>query len=139
VEGARLVTAARRLAAALALALALPLLAGCGGAHDVAQGVDRARDCTALVGELTGVHWSDVRRSAAEADRAARRLDDRVRDVDDADVKRAGEALAARVHRLADAIRRTDRADIQRAVDGVEAAARRLAATCDVPVEQVGG
>jgi hypothetical protein len=138
VEGARLVTATRRLTV-VALALALPLLAGCGGAHDVGQGVDRARDCAALVGELTGVHWSDVRRSAAEADRAARRLDDRVRDVNDADVKRAGEALAARVHRLADAIRRTDRADIQRAVDGVEAAARRLAATCKVPVDQVGG
>jgi hypothetical protein len=138
-EGARLVTAARRLAAALALALTLPALAGCGGAHDVARGVDRARDCAALVGELTGVHWSDVRRSAAAADRAARRLDDRVRQINDAEVKRAGEALAARVHRLADAIRRTDRAAIQRAVDGVEAAARRLAATCNVPVEQVGG
>jgi hypothetical protein len=138
-EGARLVTAARRLAAALALALTLPALAGCGGAHDVARGVDRARDCAALVGELTGVHWSDVRRSAAAADRAARRLDDRVRQINDAEVKQAGEALAARVHRLADAIRRTDRAAIQRAVDGVEAAARRLAATCNVPVEQVGG
>jgi hypothetical protein len=139
VEGARLVTATRRLAAALVLALTLPVLAGCSGAHDVARGVDRARDCAALVGELTGVHWSDVRRSAAAADRAARRLDDRVRQINDAEVKQAGEELAARVHRLADAIRRTDRAAIQRAVDGVEAAARRLAATCNVPVEQVGG
>jgi hypothetical protein len=134
-----MVNAARRAAAVAVAALALLVLAGCGQAQDVAQGVDRARDCAAVVGELTGVSWSDVRRNAAEADQAARRLDDRLRQVDDADVKRAGEALAAKVRQLADAARGTDRADVQRAVDGVEAAARQLAATCDVPVDQVGG
>ena len=135
-----MVSAGRRLAtAAVAAALALPVLAGCGEARDVAQGVDKARDCAALVGELTGVDWGDVRRSAAEADQAARKLDDRLRQVDDADVKRAGEALVARVERLADAARGTDRAAVQRALDEVESAARRLAATCDVPVDQVGG
>jgi hypothetical protein len=139
VEGAGLVSARRRLAAAVAAALALPLLAGCGQARDVAQGVDKARDCAALVGELTGIHWSDVRRSATEAEQAARKLDERLRQVDDADVKRAGEALVARVERLAQAAKGTDRGDVQRALDEVEAAARRLAATCDVPVDQVGG
>jgi hypothetical protein len=140
VEDAGLVRPGRRAAAATAAAaLALPLLAGCGQARDVAQGVDKARDCAALVGELTGVHWSDVRRSAAKADRAARQLDDRLRQVDDADVKRAGEALVAKVERLARAAKGTDRAAVQRALDGVESAARRLAATCDVPVDQVGG
>jgi hypothetical protein len=134
-----MVSAVRRLAAVAVAALALQLLAGCGEARDVAQGVDKARDCAAVVGELTGVNWSDLRRSAAEADQAARRLDDRLRQVDDADVKRAGQALADRVRRLADAARGTDRADVQRALDGVESAARRLAATCDVPVDQVGG
>jgi hypothetical protein len=134
-----MVSAGRRVAATIAAALALPLLAGCGEARDVAQGVDRARDCAAIVGELTGVNWSDVRRNAAEADQAARRLDERLRQVDDADVKRAGEALVARVRRLADAAGSTDRADVQRALDGVESAARQLAATCDVPVDQVGG
>jgi hypothetical protein len=136
VEGAGLVNACRRLATAAAVvAVALPVLAAC----ETAQQVDKARDCAALVGELTGVSWSDVRRSAAEADQAARRLDDRLRQVDDADVRRAGEALAARVKRLADAARGTDRAAVQRALDEVESAARRLAATCDVPVDQVGG
>ena len=135
-----MVSAGRRLATAVvAAALALPILAGCGQARDVAQGVDKARDCAALVGELTGVDWGDVRRSAAEADQAARKLDDRLRQVDDADVKRAGEALVAKVERLADAARGTDRAAVQRAVDEVESAARQLAATCDVPVDQVGG
>jgi hypothetical protein len=136
VEGAGVVSAARRLAtAALAVAVALPVLAGC----EAAQQVDRARDCAALVGELTGIHWSDVRRSAAEADQAARKLDERLRQVDDADVRRAGEALVARVERLADAARGTDRAAVQEALDEVGAAARQLAATCDVPVDQVGG
>jgi len=135
-----MVSAGRRLAtAAVAAALALPVLAGCGEARDVAQGVDKARDCAALVGELTGVDWGDVRRSAAEADQAARKLDDRLRQVDDADVKRAGEALVTRIGRLADAARGTDRAAVQRALDEVESAARQLAATCDVPVDQVGG
>ena len=135
-----MVSAGRRVATAVvAAALALPVLAGCGEARDVAQGVDKARDCAALIGELTGVQWSDVRRSAAEADQAARKLDDRLRQVDDADVKRAGEALVARVRRLADAARGTDQADVQQALDEVESAARQLAATCDVPVDQVGG
>jgi hypothetical protein len=136
VEGPGVVSAGRRLAtAAAAVVMVLPVLAGC----EAAQQVDKARDCAALVGELTGVSWSDVRRSAAEADQAARRLDDRLRQVDDADVKRAGEELAARVRRLADAARGTDRAAAQRALAEVESAARQLAATCDVPVDQVGG
>jgi hypothetical protein len=124
VEGAGLVTAGRRpraLAVALLVA-SVPLLAGCDAAQqaqDAAQGVDKAADCAALVGELTGVDWGAVRRNAAEAEQAARNLDERVRQVDDADVRRAGEALA-------------DRAE-------VESAARELAATCDVPVDQVGG
>jgi hypothetical protein len=143
VEGEGLVTAdrARTLAVAL-LAAAVPLLAGCEAAQQaqgVAQGVDKARDCAALVGELTGVDWDAVRRNAAEADQAARNLDERVREVDDADVRRAGEALADRARQLADAARGTDRADVQRALEGVESAARQLAATCDVPVDQVGG
>jgi hypothetical protein len=143
VEGAGLVTAGRRAGAlAVAFALAVPLLAGCDAAqqaHDVAQGVDKARDCAALVGELTGVDWSAVRRNAAEAERAARRLDERLREVDDADVRRAGEALATRARRLADAVRNADRATIQRRLAEVEAAARQLADTCGVSVDQVGG
>jgi len=53
--------------------------------------------------------------------------------------RRVAAALAARVKRLAEAARGTDQADVQRALDEVESAARQLAATCDVPVDQVGG
>ena len=126
-------------ATVLALVLAVPLLAGCDAAQQAQQGVDKAADCAGLVGELTGIHWSDVQRAPAEAEQAARKLDQRLREVDDADVKRAGEALRDRVRSLAEAARNADAADAGKALADVEAAARRLASTCGVDVDQVGG
>ena len=129
-------------AAAVVLVLAVPVLAGCDAAQqaqDIGQGVDKAADCAALVGELTGVSWSDVQQVPAQAEEAAQKLDQRLQEVDDADVKAAGEALRDRVSQLADAARNADTADAQKALDNVEAAARRLAGACDVNVDQVGG
>ena len=126
-------------ALAVAVVLAAPLLAGCEAAQQAQQGVDKAADCAGLVGELTGIDWSDVRQAPAQAEQAAQRLDRRLREVDDADVKQAGEALRDRVRRLAEAARGADTADTQRALADVEAAARRLASTCGVDVDQVGG
>ena len=83
-------------AAAVAMVLAGPVLAGCDAAQqaqDIGQGVDKAADCAALVGELTGVSWSDVQQVPAQAEEAAQKLDQRLQEVDDADVKAAGEAL----------------------------------------------
>jgi hypothetical protein len=142
VEGEGLVTGRGWRAAAVAVALAVPVLAGCDAAQqaqDIGQGVDKAADCAALVGELTGIDWNDVRRAPARAEEAAQKLDQRLREVDDADVKQAGEALRDRVRELADAARSADAADAQAALDDVEAAARRLAGACDVNVDQVGG
>jgi hypothetical protein len=138
----RLVPARGARALAVAVVLAVPVLAGCEAAQqaqDVGQGVDKARDCAGLIGELTGVNWGDVRRAPAEAEQAAQKLDQRLREVNDADVKQAGEALRDRVRRLADASRSADAADAQKALADVEAAARRLAGACDVNVDQVGG
>ena len=126
-------------AAAVALVLAVPVLAGCDAAQQAQQGVDKAADCAGLVGELSGIDWNDVRQAPAQAEQAAQRLDQRLREVDDADVKRAGEALRDRVRRLADAAGSADAADAQKALADVEAAARRLASTCGVDVDQVGG
>jgi outer membrane murein-binding lipoprotein Lpp len=141
VEGAGLVTGAGRglRATVLALVLAVPLLAGCDAAQQAQQGVDKAADCAGLVGELSGIDWNDVRQAPAEAEQAAQRLDQRLREVDDADVKRAGEALRDRVRSLAEAARNADAADSRKALADVEAAARRLASTCGVDVDQVGG
>jgi hypothetical protein len=129
-------------AAAVAVVLAVPVLAGCEAAQqaqEIGQGVDKAADCAGLVGELTGVDWNDVRKAPAKAEQAADKLDQRLREVDDADVKRAGEALRDRVRELADAARNASAADAQRALADVEAAARRLASTCGVDVGEVGG
>jgi outer membrane murein-binding lipoprotein Lpp len=144
VEGEGLVTGARGglRAAAVAVVLAVPILAGCEAAQqaqEIGQGVDKAADCTGLVGELTGIDWSDVQRAPAEAEQAAQRLDQRLREVDDADVKQAGEALRDRVRQLADAAANASAADAREALADVEAAARRLASTCGVDVDQVGG
>jgi outer membrane murein-binding lipoprotein Lpp len=144
VEGEGLVTGARGglRAAAVAVVLAVPILAGCEAAQqaqEIGQGVDKAADCAGLVGELTGIDWSDVQRAPAEAEQAAQRLDQRLREVDDADVKQAGEALRDRVRSLADVAGSADTADAQKALAEVESAARRLASACDVNVDQVGG
>lgn len=137
-------TGARRgwRAAAVAVVLAVPVLTGCEAAQqaqDIGQGVDKAADCAALVGELTGINWTDVQQAPAEAEQAAQKLDQRLREVDDADVKQAGEALRDRVRELADAARNASAAEAQQALADVEAAARRLATTCGVNVDQVGG
>jgi hypothetical protein len=124
---------------AVAVVLAVPLLAGCEAAQQAQQGVDKAADCAGLVGDLTGVDWNDVRQAPAQAEQAADKLDQRLREVDDADVKQAGEALRDRVRRLADAARNADAADVQAALPDVEAAARRLASTCGVDAGEVGG
>jgi hypothetical protein len=138
------VTVARRplRAAVVAVVLAVPVLAGCEAAQqaqEVGQGVERTRDCAALIGELTGIDWGDVQRAPAEAEQAARNLDQRLREVDDAEVKAAGEALSERARRLADAARSADAGDVQQALAEVDTAARHLAATCGVDVDQVGG
>ena len=75
----------------------------------------------------------------AEAEQAAQKLDQRLREVNDADVKQAGEALRDRVRELADAARNASAADVQQALADVEAAARRLASTCGVDAGEVGG
>jgi predicted small secreted protein len=128
-----------RWALAVAVVLAAPLLAGCEAAQQAQQGVDKAADCAGLVGELTGIDWNDVRAAPAKAEAAANKLDQRLREVDDADVKRAGEALRDRVRRMAHAARSADAADARKALADVEAAARRLASACGVDVDQVGG
>jgi hypothetical protein len=137
VEGAGLVTGLRGglRTAAVAVVLAMPVLAGCEAAQqaqEIGQGVDKAADCAGLVGELTGVDWNDVRQAPAEAEQAADKLDQRLREVDDADVRQAGETLRDRVRQLADAARNASPADAQRALADVETAARRLASTCGV-------
>ena len=86
-------TGGRLRSVAAAVVLAAPLLVGCEAAQQAQQGVDKAADCAGLVGELTGVDWNDVRQAPAQAEQAAQRLDQRLRDQVDLDTL-AAELLA---------------------------------------------
>jgi hypothetical protein len=132
--------AGRGLATRLAVALlAVAGLAGCEQAQQVGQGVDRTRDCAALVKEVANLDLDaqSVARAASRAEETARRLDQAARNVDQDDVRRAGENLAAKVEQLADTAANSTPAQRERAVRGVTDAATRLASTCGVSLDQV--
>ncbi len=123
-------------------ALAMVVLAACDsstGGQGVGQRVDTARQCAAMVKDLTGLDLSpgSVGRAAARADEVARSLDDRARNVDQTEVRRAAENLAARIRRLADTAGSSTPAQREKAVRDVTEAAKRLASACKVPLDQV--
>jgi hypothetical protein len=128
--------------------LALPVVAlvvalsGCDAVHqaqDAGRGVDKARQCAALVADLANIDLSpgSVARAAGQADDAARKLEDRARNIDQTDVRNAAETLADRLQRLADTASRSTPAQREQAVRDVTQAATRLADACNVPVDQL--
>jgi hypothetical protein len=135
----------RRLAAlrlALPAAALVAVLAGCDTvqkAQDAGRGVDKARQCAAIVGDLANLDLSPdaVARAAGRADEAARKLDERAREIDQTDVKNATEDLASRLRRLADTAGQSTPAQREQAVRDVTSAATRLANACGVPLDQV--
>jgi hypothetical protein len=117
-------------------------LAGCDTAQkvqDAGRGVDKARQCAALVTDLANLDLSpdSVARAAGSADDAARKLDERARNIDQADVKNAAQTLADRLQRLADTASSSTPAQREQAVRDVTQAATRLASACNVPLDQV--
>jgi hypothetical protein len=133
-----------------ALRLALPAvamvaaLAGCDAvqkAQDAGQGVDKARQCAALVADLAGVNLDlspgSVARAAGQADDAARKLDERARNIDQDDVRSAAQTLADRLQRLADTATTSTPAQREQAVRDVTEAATRLASACSIPLDQL--
>jgi hypothetical protein len=133
-----------RLRIALPLVAMVAALAGCDAvqqAQDAGRGVDKARQCAALVTDLAGVDLDlspgSVARAAGKAEDAARRLDDRARTIDQADVRNAAETLAYRLQRLADTAASSTPAERERAARDVTQAATRLASACNVPLDQL--
>ena len=133
-----------------ALRLALPAvamvaaLAGCDAvqkAQDAGQGVDKARQCAALVADLAGVNLDlspgSVARAAGQAGDAARKLDQRARNIEQDDVRNAAQTLADRLQRLADTATTSTPAQRQQAVRDVTQAATRLAGACSIPLDQL--
>jgi hypothetical protein len=103
-------------------------------ARQVDQGVDKAKDCADLIGEVSSLDF-DPQATAAKLDESVRRLDRAIREVDSADVKRAAEDLERRAAGLRDAVRRADRDQVDRAFRAVTQAGERLARTCNVPAD----
>jgi hypothetical protein len=124
-----------RLRPALSL-LVLPLaLTACS---EVAETAGRAGDCAGLVRDVASAGLSGTP-SVADAEAAARRLDERVGQIDDAQLREAAGSLRDRVEELAEAARSADPGRVQTAVDDARAAARSTAELCGVPVDQLLG
>ena len=120
---------------ALAL-LALPLaLTACS---EVAETAGRAGDCAGLVRDVASAGLSGTP-SVADAEAAARRLDERVDEIGDTRLREAAGTLRDRVDALAAAARSADAAAVQRAVDDARGAARETAELCGVPLDQLLG
>jgi hypothetical protein len=132
------------------LRLALPAvamvvaLAGCDAAQqarDAGRGVDKARQCGALVADLANLNLDlspgSVARTAGRANDAARKLDERAREIDQTDVRNAAETLANRLQRFADTASRSTPAQREQAVRDVTQAATQLARACNVPLDQL--
>ena len=133
-----------RLRLALPAVAMVAALAGCDAvqqAQDAGRGVDKARQCATLVKDLAGVNLDlspgSVARAAGQADDAARKLDERARNIEQSDVRNAAETLADRLKRLADTAASSTPAEREQAVRDVTQAATRLASACNVPLDQL--
>jgi hypothetical protein len=136
-------TALRRALPAVALVAAL---AGCDSVNQAreagraaGEGVDKARQCTAIIGDLSGIDLSpgSVARAAGRADEAARKIDERARNIDQTDVRNAATSLADTLKRLGNTASQSTPAERERAAREVTGAATRFAAACGVPLDQV--
>ena len=119
----------------LLLAGLLLLLPGCSGAVDTAA---RVQDCAGLAQDAAAAGLDRVP-SRSEAEEAARRLDDRIRGLEDEQVRTAAQTLRDKLSAVGQAARSGDQQDVQRAVADARSAAREAARTCGLPVDRFGG
>ena len=118
--------------------LLLPLLltgllaTGCAEARDAVGG---ATECASLAADIARTGLDGIP-TAAEAEQAVQRLDDRVQDLQDAEVREAAGTLRDRLRDLQEAARSADPAGVQRATDAAREAARSTAEACGLPADQ---
>ncbi len=121
--------------------LLLPLLVtgllatGCAQARDAVGG---ATDCASLAADIARTGLDGVP-TAAEAEQAVQRLDDRVQDLQDTEVREAAGTLRDRLRDLPEAARSADPAAVQQAVAEAREAARGTAEACGLPADQFLG
>ena len=121
--------------------LLLPLLitgllaTGCSEARDAVGG---AAECVSLAADVARTGLDGIP-TAAEAEQAVQRLDDRVQDLQDPEVRDAASALRDRLRDLQEAARSADPAAVERAVAEAREAGRSTAEACGLPADQFLG
>jgi hypothetical protein len=121
--------------------LLLPLLltgllaTGCSEARDA---VGSAAECASLAADVARTGLNGIP-TAAEAEQAVQRLDDRVQDLQDTRVRDAATSLRDRLRDLQEAARSADPAAVERAVAEAREAGRSTAEACGLPADQFLG
>jgi hypothetical protein len=116
----------------LPLLLAGLLTTACSEAREAVGG---AADCVSLAADVARTGLDGVP-TAAEAEQAVQRLDDRVQDLQDPEVRDAAGTLRDRLGDLQEAARTADPAGVERAVTEAREAARATAEACGLPADQ---
>ena len=111
------------------------LATGCSEARDAVGG---AAECASLAGDVARTGLDGVP-TAAEAEQAVQRLDDRVQDLQDTEVREAAGTLRDRLRDLQEAARSADPAAVERATAEAREAARGAAEACGLPADQFVG
>jgi hypothetical protein len=111
------------------------LMTGCADAREAVGG---AAECASLAADIARTGLNGIP-TAAEADQAVQRLDDRVQDLQDTEVREAAGTLRDRLRDLQAAARSADPVAVQQAVAEAREAARGTAEACGLPADQFLG
>lgn len=111
------------------------LATGCSEAREAVGG---ATECVSLAADVARTGLDGVP-SAAEAEQAVQRLDDRVQGLQDAEVRDAATTLRDRLRDLQEAAQSADPAAVERAVTEAREAGRSTAEACGLPADQFLG
>ena len=119
----------------LPLLVTVVLATGCSEARDAVGG---AAECASLAADVARTGLDGIP-TAAEAEQAVQRLDDRVQDLQDAQVRDAAGTLRDRLRDLQEAVRSADPAAVERAAAEAREAARGTAEACGLPADRFLG
>ncbi len=123
---------------ALLTPLVLVAVAGCGTVQEASDGAGKVQDCAGLARDALASGLSGVP-SAAQAEEAVQRLDDRIGDLGDTTVRDAAQGLRDRLQEVVDAARSADPARVQQAAADARDAAAEAARACSLPVDAFTG
>jgi hypothetical protein len=118
--------------------LLLPLLltgllaTGCSEAREAVGG---AAECASLAADIARTGLDGIP-TAAEAEQAVQRLDERVQGLQDTEVREAAGTLRDRLRDLQEAAQAADPAAVEQAATDARDAARSTAEACGLPADQ---